>query len=142
MRRTLGLAAACAVAGLGYAAGQLINAFVDVYNAVSLAHVMPLGADDLDKVAGDIAFRYSRVGDQFLELSQALDLHEVLVHDPTLVFLDACRNMPLVRGFRSPTRGLAPMDAPNGSFIAYSTAPGRRRRTTRGRRSCWSWTTP
>ena len=32
--------------------------------------------------------------------------------------------MPLVRGFRSPTRGLAPMDAPNGSFIAYSTAPG------------------
>jgi hypothetical protein len=41
-----------------------------------------------------------------------------------IVILDACRNMPLVRGFRSPTRGLAPMDAPNGSFIAYSTAPG------------------
>ena len=41
-----------------------------------------------------------------------------------IVILDACRNMPLVRGFRSPSRGLAPMDAPNGSFIAYSTAPG------------------
>ena len=41
-----------------------------------------------------------------------------------IVILDACRNMPVVRGFRSPTRGLAPMDAPNGSFIAYSTAPG------------------
>ncbi len=41
-----------------------------------------------------------------------------------IVILDACRNMPIVRGFRSPTRGLAPMDAPNGSFIAYSTAPG------------------
>lgn len=41
-----------------------------------------------------------------------------------IVILDACRNMPLVRGFRSPTRGLAPMDAPNGSFVAYSTAPG------------------
>ena len=41
-----------------------------------------------------------------------------------IVILDACRNMPLVRGFRSPTRGLAPMDAPNGSFIAYSTALG------------------
>ena len=27
-----------------------INAFVDAYNAVSLAHVMPLGADDLDRV--------------------------------------------------------------------------------------------
>jgi hypothetical protein len=41
-----------------------------------------------------------------------------------IVILDACRNMPLVRGFRSATNGLAPMDAPNGSFIAYSTAPG------------------
>lgn len=41
-----------------------------------------------------------------------------------VVILDACRNMPLVRGFRSATNGLAPMDAPNGSFIAYSTAPG------------------
>jgi len=46
-----------------------INAFVDVYNAVSLAHVMPLGADDLDKVAGDIAFRYSRIGDQFVDMA-------------------------------------------------------------------------
>jgi DNA/RNA-binding domain of Phe-tRNA-synthetase-like protein len=48
-----------------------INAFVDAYNAVSLAHVMPLGADDLDKVAGDLAFRYSRLGDQFLDMAGA-----------------------------------------------------------------------
>ena len=41
-----------------------------------------------------------------------------------IVILDACRNMPLARGFRSASAGLAPMDAPNGSFIAYSTAPG------------------
>ena len=46
-----------------------INNFVDAYNAVSLAHVMPLGADDLDKVAGDLAFRYSRLGDQFLDMA-------------------------------------------------------------------------
>ena len=46
-----------------------INAFVDAYNAVSLAHVMPLGADDLDKVVGDLAFRYSRLGDQFLDMA-------------------------------------------------------------------------
>ena len=48
-----------------------INAFVDAYNAVSLAHVMPLGADDIDKVAGDLAFRYSRLGDQFLDMAGA-----------------------------------------------------------------------
>lgn len=41
-----------------------------------------------------------------------------------IVILDACRNNPLARGFRSVTRGLAKMDAPTGSFIAYSTAPG------------------
>jgi len=42
----------------------------------------------------------------------------------SIVILDACRNMPLARSFRSSSRGLARMDAPNGSFIAYSTAPG------------------
>jgi hypothetical protein len=42
----------------------------------------------------------------------------------SIVILDACRNNPLSRGFRSATRGLARMDAPNGSFVAYSTAPG------------------
>src|SRR4051812_42482362 len=42
-----------------------------------------------------------------------------------IVILDACRNNPLARGFRSATRGLAdPSVRPMGSFIAYSTAPG------------------
>ncbi|HZP19926.1 MAG TPA: phenylalanine--tRNA ligase beta subunit-related protein [Bauldia sp.] len=46
-----------------------INDFVDAYNAVSLAHVMPAGADDLDHVAGNVRFRYSRLGDQFLDMA-------------------------------------------------------------------------
>jgi len=42
-----------------------------------------------------------------------------------IVILDACRNNPLTRGFRSATRGLGePKVKPRGSFIAYSTAPG------------------
>jgi uncharacterized caspase-like protein len=41
-----------------------------------------------------------------------------------ILILDACRNMPFTRSFRNAARGLAQMDAPNGSFIAYSTAPG------------------
>jgi uncharacterized protein YgiM (DUF1202 family) len=41
-----------------------------------------------------------------------------------LVFLDACRNNPLTRSFRSGSRGLARVDAPRGSFVGYSTAPG------------------
>jgi uncharacterized caspase-like protein len=42
----------------------------------------------------------------------------------SIVILDACRNNPLSRGMRDGTRGLARMDAPNGSYVAYSTAPG------------------
>ena len=40
------------------------------------------------------------------------------------VILDACRNNPLTRGFRSQLRGLAKMNAPTGSLVAYSTGPG------------------
>lgn len=41
-----------------------------------------------------------------------------------IVVLDACRNNPFSRSFRSAARGLARIDAPTGSFIAYATAPG------------------
>ena len=47
-----------------------INSFVDVYNAVSLAHVLPAGADDLDRVDGDIFFRYARADDTFIPLGR------------------------------------------------------------------------
>jgi DNA/RNA-binding domain of Phe-tRNA-synthetase-like protein len=46
-----------------------INGFVDAYNAVSLTHVLPAGADDLDRVQGDIAFRYARSGDSFRDMA-------------------------------------------------------------------------
>jgi LPXTG-motif cell wall-anchored protein len=41
-----------------------------------------------------------------------------------IVILDACRNNPFARSFRSTERGLAEMRAPTGSIIAYATAPG------------------
>jgi hypothetical protein len=42
-----------------------------------------------------------------------------------IVILDACRDNPFSRGFRSATGGLAAVDAPAGTFIAYATSPGR-----------------
>ena len=42
----------------------------------------------------------------------------------TIMILDACRNTPVMRSWRSLMRGLAPMQAPGGSLIAYATAPG------------------
>ncbi|MBW1713269.1 MAG: caspase family protein, partial [Deltaproteobacteria bacterium] len=41
-----------------------------------------------------------------------------------IVILDACRDNPFARSFRSTNRGLAYMDAPSGTLIAYATAPG------------------
>ena len=42
----------------------------------------------------------------------------------SFVIMDACRNNPFKRSFRSGTRGLAKMEAPTGSLVAYATAPG------------------
>ncbi len=41
-----------------------------------------------------------------------------------IVVLDACRNNPFARSWRSGSRGLAPMDAPAETLIAYATKPG------------------
>lgn len=41
-----------------------------------------------------------------------------------IVILDACRDNPFARSFRSRRQGLAPMDAPAGTLVAYATAPG------------------
>ena len=48
-----------------------VNAFVDAYNAVSLAALLPAGADDLDCVRGDLAFRFARAGDSFQDMAAA-----------------------------------------------------------------------
>jgi len=40
-----------------------------------------------------------------------------------IIILDACRNNPFARSWRSADAGLAKMDAPKGSIIAYATAP-------------------
>jgi hypothetical protein len=41
-----------------------------------------------------------------------------------MIVMDACRNNPFKRGFRSASRGLARMDATKGTLIAYATSPG------------------
>ena len=40
------------------------------------------------------------------------------------MILDACRNNPFARSFRSSTQGLAQMDAPSGAVVAFATSPG------------------
>jgi uncharacterized caspase-like protein len=62
---------------------------------------------------------------------EALDLQDVLtaLDDGrvrlSLVILDACRDNPFAKTFRSTSRGLAQIDPPRGTFIAYATGPGK-----------------
>ena len=48
-----------------------VNALVDFYNMVSLDEGLCLGCDDHDRVEGDLAFRFSRPGDSFVDMGAA-----------------------------------------------------------------------
>lgn len=47
-----------------------INAVVDLGNAVSLKHLVPLGAHDIDTAEGNISVRLSKSGDVFVPFGQ------------------------------------------------------------------------
>jgi len=53
-----------------------------------------------------------------------LDKMEAANNRLNIVILDACRNNPFARSFRSGGAGLAQMDAPVGTLVAFATAPG------------------
>ncbi len=55
-----------------------------------------------------------------------------------MVFLDACRDNPLARGVLTGSKGLARMDAPNGSMIVYATVPGSVAADGKGRNSTFT----
>jgi hypothetical protein len=59
-----------------------------------------------------------------IDAGRVLGKMEDAENDLNIVILDACRNNPFHRSFRSAAQGLAQMDAPTGSIIAYATAPG------------------
>ena len=94
--------------GLFYFAGHGMQ--VDGLN-----YLIPIGAD--------IQAEFE-VPDYGLDAGSILRSMEAAGNALNIVILDACRNNPFARSFRSSSRGLARMDAPTGSIIAYATAPG------------------
>jgi TPR repeat protein len=52
-------------------------------------------------------------------------LDQVRENSLNLIILDACRNNPFERRSRGSSRGLATIEAPVGTLIAYATAPGK-----------------
>jgi uncharacterized caspase-like protein len=61
---------------------------------------------------------------QALDAQAVMDKMESAGNGTNIVILDACRNNPFARSFRSASQGLAQMDAPLGTFVAFATAPG------------------
>lgn len=94
--------------GLFYYAGHGIQV-----NGIN--YLVPVGSE---------VFSQDEVEDECLEISSVLRKMKSAGNELNIIILDACRDNPFGRSFRSGSRGLAKMDAPTGSIIAYSTAPG------------------
>jgi hypothetical protein len=69
--------------------------------------------------------REDEITDQGLDVSLVLEKMSTAGKGVNILIVDACRDDPFGRSFRSASRGLAQMDAPRGTIIAYATSPGK-----------------
>ncbi len=78
-------------------------------------YLVPVGAN----VEREDEVAYSAVDAQAV-----LDKMEAAGNAANIMILDACRNNPFTRSARSGQAGLAQMDAPVGTLVAFATSPG------------------
>ena len=78
-------------------------------------YLIPVGAN----VEREDEVAYSAVDAQAV-----LDKMEAAGNAANIMILDACRNNPFTRSSRSGQAGLAQMDAPVGTLVAFATSPG------------------
>lgn len=64
------------------------------------------------------------VPNQSMSTRQIMDVLSDAKSKLNLVFLDACRDNPYARSFRSASRGLGRENAPSGTLISFATRPG------------------
>lgn len=79
--------------------------------------------------------REDEIADQGLDVNLVLEKMSTAGKGVNILIVDACRDDPFGRSFRSSSRGLANMDAPRGTIIAYATAPGKVAQDGDGRNS-------
>jgi uncharacterized caspase-like protein len=106
--------------GLFYFAGHGVQV-----NGVN--YLLPIGA----KINKESDVKY-----QAVDANKVLDEMASANNGLNIVMLDACRDNPFAKSFRSASRGLAIVSsAPTGTFISYSTGPGQVARDGDGRNS-------
>jgi hypothetical protein len=81
------------------------------------------GRNYLLPVDADVA-REDEVAFQALDVGAVMEKLDSAKNPVNIVILDACRNNPFGTRLQPSAKGLAPIDAPPGTFIAFSTAPG------------------
>jgi hypothetical protein len=90
-------------------------------------YLIPIG----DRIEKETDAKY-----QAIDAEMVLDEMASAGNPMNIVILDACRDNPLGRSLRSAGRGLAIIsDAPRGTFITYSTSPGKTAADGDGRNS-------
>ena len=90
-------------------------------------YLIPIGA----KINKESDVKY-----QSIDINKVLDEMANASNVLNIVILDACRDNPYSRSFRSASRGLAIVsNAPAGTFISYSTGAGQVARDGEGRNS-------
>jgi adenylate cyclase len=90
-------------------------------------YLLPIGA----KINKETDVKY-----QAVDANKILDEMANANNGLNIIILDACRDNPFTRTFRSATRGLAIVSsAPSGTFISYSTSPGSVARDGKARNS-------
>ena len=81
------------------------------------------GVNYLPTVDADIEAEED-VPTQSFDTNKVVELMDEAKSRVNLVFLDACRDNPFARKFRSAARGLAKIDAASGTLISFATRPG------------------
>ena len=66
----------------------------------------------------------SDVPKQTVDIEAVMNTFKSAGNRMNIVVLDACRDNPFAEGKTASGKGLAPLDAPTGTFLAYATAPG------------------
>ncbi len=61
---------------------------------------------------------------QTVDIEQVIAAFKAAGNRMNILVLDACRDNPFGQNGNASAKGLAPLDAPPGTFLAYATAPG------------------
>ena len=79
--------------------------------------------------------REDEVAFQALDANLILEKMNTAKKSVNILIVDACRDNPFARSFRSTSKGLAQMDAPSGTIVSFSTSPGKIAADGEGRNS-------